>query len=106
MSFKTENISETTKIAPMLFLPFIENSFKHGVLKNGKLNIKIALSCKDNNIYFSIENDSSSNETNSKGIGLDNMKKRLELLYKDNYKFEIDDKVNFFKVNLILKTSK
>lgn len=106
VSFKTENISETTKIAPMLLLPFIENSFKHGVLKNGILNIDIELSCKDNDINFYIENDSFKNETTNKGIGLENMKKRLELLYKDNYKLNIDNEVDSFKVNLTLNTSK
>lgn len=106
VSFNTEYISETGKIAPMLLLPFIENSFKHGVLKNGKLNINIALSSKDNDIIFYIENDSAKNEITSKGIGLDNMKKRLELLYKDNYELKIDDEINCFKVSLILNTSK
>ena len=107
VSFKTENISETTKIAPMLLLPFIENSFKHGVLKKGILNINIELSCKDNNIIlFKIENDSSKNETTNKGIGLENMKKRLELLYKDNYNLKIDDEIDSFKVNLTLNSSK
>lgn len=105
VSFNTEYISETGKIAPMLLLPFIENSFKHGVLKNGKLNINIELSSKDNDIIFYIENDSAKNEITSKGIGLDNMKKRLELLYKDNYELKIDDETNSFKVNLKLKSA-
>lgn len=106
VSFKTESISETTKIAPMLLLPFIENSFKHGVLKNGLLSINILLSCKNDDIIFYIENDNSKNETSPNGIGLENMKKRLELLYKDNYTLKIDEDVDSFKVNLTLNKTK
>lgn len=106
VSFKTENIFETTKIAPMLLLPFIENSFKHGVLKNGLLSINIMLSCKNEDIIFYIENDSSKNETSPNGIGLENMQKRLELLYKDNYTLKINQDVDSFKVNLTLNKTK
>lgn len=105
VSFNTINILKNTKIAPMLLLPFIENSFKHGVLKNGILNISINLSCKNKYIIFQIKNDSSTSKTTSNGIGLDNIKKRLELLYKDNYEFKINNKPHSFTVNLTLKTT-
>ncbi len=105
ISFKTENISETVQIAPMLLLPFIENSFKHGVIKNGLLTIKILLSCKDNNVLFSIENTSSNSTDTSKGIGLENLQKRLSILYKDAYKLDITNVNDIFKVNLKLTTN-
>ena len=54
--FNYNNISETTKIAPMLLLPFIENSFKHGGLQHGVLDISIHLNCNNESIYFKIEN--------------------------------------------------
>lgn len=103
--FDIENISETIKIAPMLLLPFIENSFKHGTLKNGLLKIKIDLSCTVETINFYIENNSSKVKNTNKGIGLENMEKRLELLYKDNYDLKIDDDSESFKVKLILNTN-
>lgn len=102
IEFKTESISDNTQIAPMLLLPFVENSFKHGVIRNGLLTIKIHLACIENDIHFSIENTTSSTNENSKGIGLDNLQKRLNLLYKDNYQLNIENENSLFKVNLIL----
>ncbi|WNH10900.1 sensor histidine kinase [Thalassobellus suaedae] len=98
----TETIIEHNKIAPMLLLPFIENSFKHGVIKNGTLSIHINISCKDKKLYFYIENTSADNDISSKGIGLENIQKRLDLLYKDNYTLTINNDSHLFKVSLIL----
>jgi two-component system, LytTR family, sensor kinase len=105
ISFIKENISENTQIAPMLLLPFIENSFKHGIIKNGLLSIKIRITCTEEKIHFDIENTSSNSEKNSKGIGLENLQKRLALLYKGNYKLNIASEKNLFKVSLILNTA-
>ncbi|WP_406683425.1 histidine kinase [Seonamhaeicola sp. MEBiC1930] len=102
INFTTDNISEDIKIAPMLLLPFIENSFKHGTLKNGKLKIISSIKCEENKIYFNIENTFSEEEELKNGIGLTNIKKRLDLLYKDKYNFKIDNKNGIFKVNLTL----
>lgn len=105
VTFHSENILENTKVAPMLLLPFIENSFKHGHLKQGVLTIKIVLSCSTEQVFFSIENTHSITEDNSKGIGLENIMKRLELLYKNKYNLQIDDSDNLFKVQLKLNTN-
>lgn len=103
IDFTTNNISEDLKIAPMLLIPFIENSFKHGAIKSGKLDIKINLYAEDKTIKFEIENTNSETQSSSKGIGLENIKKRLELLYKDNYTLKIENENDRFKVNLQLK---
>lgn len=100
----TENISEDTKIAPMLLLPFVENSFKHGNLKNGILNINIQIICKDNTIYFYIENTNKDAEVSNKGIGLKNIQKRLDLIYKNKHVLEISNDNDVFKVKLKLNT--
>ncbi|WP_233783315.1 sensor histidine kinase [Flavivirga eckloniae] len=105
ISFLTKNISKDIKIAPMLLLPFIENSFKHGAIKNGMLTIKITLTCKDKMLLFDIENTSTQSEPHKNGIGLENIQKRLDLLYKDNYILDITKNTNFFKVNLVLNTN-
>ena len=97
---------ETTKIAPMLLLPFVENSFKHGSLKNGKLSIVINLSSTADTIRFSIENSSSKADlTLVNGIGLENIQKRLDLLYKNNYDLNIVNSETTFKVVLTLNPS-
>ena len=103
ISFNYDNIPESIKIAPMLLLTFVENGFKHGRLKNGLLTIKIDLSCTTESIFFSIENSSSKNERTNKGIGLLNIKKRLDMLYNNQYHLKIEDIETVFKVNLELK---
>lgn len=97
-----------TKIAPMLILPFVENAFKHGV--SGEISdpwIKIDLSVTDNQLILNVEN---SKETKSvkddqgytEGIGLKNVKRRLELLYKNNYNLDVVDKGKAYLVVLKL----
>lgn len=103
--FKTKNILEDIKIAPMLLLPFVENSFKHGSLKQGILQVNIQLHCEGNTIVFKIENTHTNNDASEKGIGLENIKKRLDLLYKDTYSLKIDDTTELFKVHLELDTT-
>ncbi|TJY33457.1 sensor histidine kinase [Pontimicrobium aquaticum] len=103
VNFKCKNTVETMTIAPMLLLPFIENSFKHGSLKNGILIININLSSTKDGIDFFIENTHNKSEDLNKGIGLQNIQKRLELLYKNNYNLDIDADTNHFKVRLKLK---
>ncbi len=105
VNFKCNTILETTKIAPMLLLPFVENSFKHGNLKNDVLVINIDLSCTNGNIQFNIENTHSNSRKTNKGIGLQNIQKRLDLLYKNNYCLNIDDTTPFFKVCLKLNNN-
>ena len=89
----------------MLLLPFVENSFKHGSLKQGILQVNIQLHCEGNTIVFKIENTHTNNDASEKGIGLENIKKRLDLLYKDTYSLKIDDTTELFKVHLELDTT-
>ena len=102
--FNIDVTSETTTIAPMLLLPFIENSFKHGSIIDGKLTIDIHLIATSNAIDFRIQNSNSEHNESQQGIGLDNIKKRLELLYGDQYHLDISTKNALFSVQLLLKT--
>ncbi|KAA5822363.1 histidine kinase [Algibacter amylolyticus] len=102
IDFKTENILTETNIAPMLLLPFVENSFKHGSLKNGILTVNINLYCENKSLFFTIENTSNANTASENGIGLDNIKKRLDLLYKNQYTLNINNENGLFKVHLKL----
>jgi sensor histidine kinase YesM len=102
VNFKCDSIIESTKIAPMLLLPFIENSFKHGSLKNSLLSINIDLSSNEDTINFYIENTNSKSEHTKKGIGLENMQKRLDLLYKNKYTLTIENTIDLYKVHLKL----
>lgn len=100
VEFRVINMIDSIKIAPMLLIPFVENSFKHGSIQNGILNINIALSCNDKQLRFLIENTHAESEKNHSGIGLENIKKRLELLYKNKYELKIAESEDNFKVTL------
>lgn len=102
ISIMAHNIPEDLKITPMLLLPFVENSFKHGVLKKGQLDVTIDIACKKKTLFFYIENTHSKTDTLQKGIGLENIKKRLDLLYCDKYTLNIEDGHEKFKVVLTL----
>ena len=100
VDFKKENINSDIQIAPMLLIPFIENSFKHGKIVDEKLKISIDLKIDDNRLLFKIVNTSKSEEKQSKGIGLENIKKRLEMLYPNSHKIVVQQKENQFSVEL------
>ena len=102
ISFTTHNIPEDLKIAPMLLLPFVENSFKHGVIKKGKLDVIMDIKCENKTLCFYIENTHSPVNTPQKGIGLENIQKRLDLVYYNQYTLAIDDEHDTFKVALTL----
>lgn len=100
------------KIAPMLLIPLIENSFKHGANKNlGPVTIDLNAEIKGNFLNFEVSNNlpnkgANAKEKNSKnsGIGLENVKKRLELGYDPkDYQFNIIKTNQVFKVRLKLK---
>ncbi|QLG44758.1 sensor histidine kinase [Costertonia aggregata] len=98
-------------IAPMLLIPIIENCFKHGANKNiGDMFINIDLKVEGDFMYFQVVNtipeksQQSNMPTRIGGIGLSNVKKRLELGYnKNDYDLSIFEENNMFHVILKLK---
>lgn len=101
--------SNETKIAPMLLIVYIENAFKHSKNSLDKtIFIDIRLKIIDENIMFSITNSCNSLKTNKSvntdgGLGLDNVKKRLELLYANEYLLNEEKLENSYSVTLQLK---
>jgi len=99
---------ENKKIAPLLFLPFVENSFKHG-LKGGAKNVfvEIRIEVSGKILNFEIENSKGKtteiNNSKYKGIGVENVKKRLELIYENSHSLKISDREEAFKVLLQLQ---
>ena len=89
----------TQKIPPFLFMPIIENAFKHGDVKTAGITINVQL--KDNKIQFYCANKVGNHQKDELGgIGLDNIKKRLNLLFDHNYLFTIDSQNDWFKVSI------
>jgi two-component system, LytTR family, sensor kinase len=96
------------QIAPMLFITFIENAFKHSSLKKTESRIAIKFDVLENQINFSCVNSLSSSPTEkdeSGGIGLELIKKRLELIYPKAYELKIDKTEQSFEVYLKVKTN-
>ena len=102
ISFKSDVISEEIQVAPMLLIPFVENAFKHGSLIDGFLTVEITISLNENQFEFSIKNTVLENDENqnTEGIGLENIKIRLSLLYKNNHQLQIENRDNWFIVSL------
>ncbi len=102
VDFEADEIDDTIKIAPMLLIPFVENAFKHGNLRNGYLWIEIKISVKNSKLFFFIKNSINNNLTPSKkgGIGLENIKKRLDLNYTNNYKLETKKENDWYSIVL------
>ena len=96
------------QIAPLLFISLIENAFKHGVSASKESKIIIIMAREENTVLFTIENDYFPKNTDDKsgsGIGLENLERRLELLYPKKHTFEHIINNDRFLVNLKIETS-
>lgn len=94
------------EIEPMLLIPFVENAFKHGTGLIPDARIDIELRARQGLLQFSVMNKYNAEYTEIKdktsGIGLTNVKRRLNLLYKDSYQLLINKKEGWFVVSLQL----
>ncbi|MBD0331451.1 MAG: histidine kinase [Chitinophagaceae bacterium] len=101
-----ENIENGYTIEPMLLIPFVENAFKHGtgIIADAQIDIKLIV--QNGVLQFLVRNryNDAMNETKDKtsGIGLSNVKRRLNLLYDKRHSLQIDKKDGWFTVSLQL----
>lgn len=107
IKFDVTGKCEGQMITPLLLLPLVENAFKYGlntVSKNGFINMSMQVN--DHHLVFSVENnnppDSNKEALQSMGIGIDNVKKRLELTYPDKYDLTIHEDAHLFRINIQL----
>jgi hypothetical protein len=94
------------QIPPMLFISFLENAFKHGISYQSESFIYFKIEILGKFLQCTIKNSKHSThplqDGEYSGIGLENIKKSLKLLYNENYKLTISDNENDFKVDLII----
>ena len=107
ITFKVTGDPSGKQIAPLLFLPLVENSFKHGIKgETGRTFVDILFSIGAEEIEFTTRNNHGSADTlpgnEVHGIGLDNLRKRLEYLYPGRFTLELSDERNVFFVKLIV----
>ncbi len=95
-------------IEPLLLIPFVENAFKHISHYSGRSNfVKVDLLRANGAFIFSVTNSKDQQQTTERhgGIGLSNVKRRLELLYPGKHELKIDETENNFNVQLNLQLS-
>ena len=107
VTFNRNEESCTGEIAPMLLIPFVENAFKHGVSLQKKSWVKISLRCMAGSIHLDVNNSIhrplDDMEKNSNGIGLENVRQRLNLLYPENHELVIRENDSEYFVHLSIK---
>lgn len=94
---------KTIKVAPLIFIVFVENAFKFSSREDNRINtIRIRLQQTAKQIIFECTNSYEGPAQATGGIGLNNVKRRLELLYKDRYTLTITNEQGTYYVHLIL----
>jgi len=95
------------EIAPMLFIPFLENAYKYSRIEENKdAYVKILITSYDGKVHLIIKNSISQNvkSTHGSGIGIKNVKHRLDIIYPGKYELIIDEQSEFFSIDLIIET--
>ncbi|WP_143306263.1 sensor histidine kinase [Chitinophaga vietnamensis] len=102
-----DDSAQQATIEPMLLIPFVENAFKHGTGYTERPFIRIALTLQQGTLTFDVQNGFDREQDKSKddasGIGLANVKSRLQLLYKERHRLVITEDEHLFHVKLTLK---
>lgn len=103
VDFKHEGNIEGKMIVPLLFMPFVENAFKYGVSTKQKAAINILLNTVENNVNFKVVNTIFKHQeglAEANGIGIQNVKRRLELVYPHRHTLQVFESNNQFNIEL------
>jgi two-component system, LytTR family, sensor kinase len=109
ISLEIEGEATDQKVAPLLLMPFIENSFKHGI--NNQLNtgfVNLHMKILDDRVIMDLKNSKAPSmpkirDKKSGGIGLNNVKRRLQILYPKHHELKIEESPFDYKVQLSLQ---
>jgi hypothetical protein len=104
VTFKVPDQIPDKSIPPLLFISLLDNAFKHGISYVSESFVEIELSIAPDKLRFNITNSKIKEASNrsAPGIGIENTRKRLDLLYKENYTLDITDRGNIFITNLTI----
>jgi len=105
LDFSVQGDLSGRHIAPLIFLPCIENAFKHGVSAKENSYIGISISVKEKELQLLVKNNKVHAHTLSNGLGLDNARMRLQLLYPGKHKLNIQNDEKEFTVSLKIDLS-
>lgn len=104
ISFTHSGVSDRHLVAHLIFLVFLENAFKHGNTIDGTIDIKLTVN-KDDELFFYIRNDiiaSRKTAEEESGVGLTNVKKRLNLIYPEKHTLLLEQEPDSFTVKLTI----
>ena len=103
INFEVDEDIQDQKITPLILISFVENAFKHGVATDKENPITIVLNVSTNKLFFQVLNrKNTQNKDETGGIGLQNVKRRLDLLYKGQYRLHIQDDKDIYSCELYL----
>lgn len=108
IDFEVTGNPEKFRIAPFIFITFLENAFKHGVSNNNpNAWVKVSVNLEDNTCVYQVSNSKirsqKTDPEEKSGIGLQNVTRRLELSYPEKYQLRVDDKPDQYKIELKIK---
>jgi len=104
VDFKANGDFTNKKIASLILIPFVENAFKHGVVNDHKRPIKIHINVVNNRLSLIVSNKiNRGQKDSSSGIGLTNIKRRLALIYQDQFELLISTNGETYKTSLNIR---
>jgi two-component system LytT family sensor kinase len=104
IQFDVQGINDDAMIEPLLLLPFIENAFKHGLeQETGRGFVSIILCVIENELTLEVSNSKPIAPNPSTGIGLQNVSKRLTLMYPNSHDLQVNEKTETYHVTLTLQ---
>ncbi len=106
VNIETTDIAEQIMIPPMLLMPFVENAFKHGRIHEGFIRIAIRIRVVGHELSVMIKNSADPQKARGSGIGLENIRKRLELHYADHYTLEQEHTASEYIIRLYIDNLK
>lgn len=99
--FKKNIENPECRIPPLLLIPFVENGFKHGILNNPEQPFTIELTQNKNHLILQTQNSINNyKKDHQSGVGIENIKKRLQLYFPDKHSLDITTKENMYSVKL------
>ncbi len=98
---------DDVQVTPLLFLPFVENAFKHGFKDRGEMSLTVSFEVDNKTLIFTSENsyDKEASAKSKNGIGINNVERRLQLLYNRNYELKISNINDTYKITLKIPTT-
>ena len=106
VQLQVSGATEGVKVAPLLLIPFVENGFKHGVITNSEMPFTISLSVQNKVLQLRTANTiNTSQKDRSGGVGLQNVRRRLELIYPGKHQLITERKGDSYICELIVELS-